>query len=66
MPVTLRNMLVKLLQKIAAQETWIQAVNHHKQKFMTPVDELLLKEAQKLVPCEYWKYLNVFSKTKSE
>ena len=45
---------------------WIQAINHFEQKPAAPVDESLLKEAQKWVPHEYWKYLNVFSKTKSE
>ena len=44
----------------------MQAVKVHEQKSETPVDESLLEEAQKRVPREYWKYLNVFSKTKSE
>ena len=30
------------------------------------VDESTLEEAQKLVPHEYWEYLDVFSKAKSE
>ena len=45
---------------------WVQAVNSHEQKSSAPVDESLLEEAQKRVPREYWKYLNVFSKMKSE
>ena len=44
----------------------MQAVKIHKQKSETPVNESLLEEAQKCVPHEYWKYLNVFSKTKLE
>ena len=62
----LETRFAKLLQKIEAQETWIQAINHFEQKPVASVDESLLEEAQKHVPCEYWKYLNVFSKTKSE
>ena len=62
----LETHFAKLLQKIETQEMWIQAVNHFKQKPMASVDELLLEEAQKRVPCKYWKYLNMFSKTKSE
>ena len=58
--------LAKLLCKIEFQERWVQAIKIHKQKSETPVDESLLEEAQKHVPCEYWKYLNVFSKMKSE
>ena len=30
------------------------------------VDESTLEEAQKLVPCEYWDYLDIFLKSKSE
>ena len=45
---------------------WVQAVKIHEQKSETSVDESLLEEAQKRVPHEYWKYLNVFSKAKSE
>ena len=62
----LETCFAKLLRKIETQETWIQAVNYHEQKTTTPVDGLLLEEAQKSVPQKYWKYLNVFSKTKSE
>ena len=62
----LETCFAKLLRKIEAQETWIQTINHFEQKPAAPVDESLLEEAQKRVPCEYWKYLNVFSKTKSE
>ena len=62
----LETHFTKLLQKIEAQEMWIQAVNHHEQKPTAPVNELLLEEAQKCVPREYRKYLNVFSRTKSE
>ena len=42
-----------------AQETWVQALNAHKSK--VTVDESTLEDAQKLVPKEYWEYLNVFS-----
>ena len=45
---------------------WVQAIKIHEQKSEIPVNESLLEEAQKRVPREYWKYLNVFSKTKSE
>ena len=62
----LETCFTKLLRKIEAQEMWIQAVNHFEQKPVASVNESLLEEAQKRVPCEYWKYLNVFSKTKSE
>ena len=62
----LETRFAKLLWKIEAQKTWIQAVNHSEQKPAAPVDESLLEEAQKRIPREYWKYLNVFSKTKSE
>ena len=62
----LETRFAKLLRKIEFQEMWVQAVKIHEQKSETPVDESLLEEAQKRVPCEYWKYLNVFSKTKSE
>ena len=62
----LETRFAKLLRKIEFQETWIQAVKIHEQKSETPVDESLLEEAQKHIPREYWKYLNVFSKTKSE
>ena len=41
---------------------WIQAINHHEQKSMIPANELPLEEAQKCVPHEYWKYLNIFLK----
>ena len=62
----LETRFAKLLRKIELQETWVQAVKIHEQKSETPVDESLLEEAQRRVPHEYWKYLNVFSKTKSE
>ena len=62
----LETHFAKLLCKIEFQETWVQAIKIQEQKSETPVDESLLEEAQKRVPCEYWKYLNVFSKTKSE
>ena len=62
----LETHFAKLLCKIEFQETWVQAVISHEQKSETPVDESLLKEAQKHVPHEYWKYLTVFSKTKLE
>ena len=62
----LETRFAKLLRKIETQETWIQAIKHFEQKPAASVDESLLEEAQKHVPHEYWKYLNVFSKTKSE
>ena len=62
----LETCFAKLLRKIETQEMWIQAINHFEQKPVTSIDESLLEEAQKHVPREYWKYLNVFSKTKSE
>ena len=43
---------------------WIQALKNHEAK--VDVDESTLEEAQKLVPHEYWEFLNVFSKSKSE
>ena len=62
----LETCFAKLLRKIEFQETWVQAIKIHKQMSETPVNESLLEEAQKRVPREYWKYLYVFSKTKSE
>ena len=47
-----------------SQETWIQALKNHESK--GDVDKSTLEEAQKLVPHEYWDYLDVFSKSKSE
>ena len=54
----------KLISDNESQETWIQALKNHKSK--GDVDESTLEEAQKLVPREYWDYLDVFSKSKSE
>ena len=54
----------KLISNNKSQETWIQALKNHESK--GDVDESTLEEAQKLVPCEYWDYLDVFSKSKSE
>ena len=54
----------KLISDNESQETWIQALKNHESK--GDVDEPTLEEAQKLVPCEYWDYLDVFSKSKSE
>ena len=54
----------KLISDNESQEMWIQAIKNHKSK--GDVDESTLEEAQKLVPCEYWEYLDVFSKSKSE
>ena len=54
----------KLILDNESQETWIQALRNHKSK--GDVEESTLEEAQKLVPHEYWEYLDVFSKTKSE
>ena len=47
-----------------SQETWIQALKNHESK--GNVDKSTLEEAQKLVPCKYWDYLDVFLKSKSE
>ena len=54
----------KLISDNESQEMWIQALKNHESK--GDVDKSTLEEAQKLVPCEYWKYLDVFSKSKSE
>ena len=54
----------KLISDNESQEMWIQALKNHKSK--GDIDESTLEEAQKLVPREYWDYLDVFSKSKSE
>ena len=54
----------KLMSDNESQETWIQSWKNHESK--GDVDESTLEEAQKLVPCEYWEYVDVFSKSKSE
>ena len=54
----------KLILDNESQETWVQALKNHESK--GDVDESTLEDAQKLVPCEYWDYLDVFSKSKSE
>ena len=54
----------KLISDNESQETWIQAIKNHESK--DDVDESTLEEAQKLVPHEYWDYLDVFSKSKSK
>ena len=54
----------KLMSDNKSQETWIQALKNHESK--GDIDESTLEEAQKLVPREYWDYLDVFSKLKSE
>ena len=54
----------KLISDSESQETWIQALKNHESK--GDVDESTLEEAQKLVPHEYWDYLDVFSKSKNE
>ena len=54
----------KLLRENKSQETWIQALKAHESK--VAIDETTLEEAQKLVPREYWEYLDVFSKKSSE
>ena len=54
----------KLILDNECQETWIQVLKNHESK--GDVDESTLEEAQKLVPCKYWEYLDVFSKSKSE
>ena len=54
----------KLMLDNESQETWIQVLRNHESK--GDIDESTLEEAQKLVPHEYWDYLDVFSKSKSE
>ena len=54
----------KLILDNESQETWIQALKNHESK--GDVDESTPEEAQKLVPHEYWDYLDVFLKSKSE
>ena len=54
----------KLISDNESQEMWIQAIKNHKSK--GDVNESTLEEAQKLVPHEYWEYLDVFLKSKSE
>ena len=54
----------KLILDNESQKTWIQAIKNHESK--GDVDESTLEEAQKLVPREYWDYLDVFLKSKSE
>ena len=55
----LETHFAKLLHQNETQETWVQALKAYKSKVM--VDESTLEDAQKLVPKEYWEYLNVFS-----
>ena len=54
----------KLILDNETQEMWVQAVKSHESK--NDVNESTLEEAQKLVPREYWEYLDIFSKSKSE
>ena len=54
----------KLISDNESQETWVQALKNHESK--GDIDKSTLEDAQKLVPHEYWGYLDVFSKTKSE
>jgi len=60
----LETCFAKLLCESEAQETWIQAVKSHESKIA--IDESTLEDVQKLVPKEYWEYLDVFSKKSSE
>jgi len=60
----LETRFAKLLHENKSQETWIQALKAHKSK--VAINETSLEEAQKLVPREYWEYLDVFSKKSSE
>ena len=53
----------KLISDNESQETWIQAIKNHESK--GDVDESTLEEAQKLVPHEYWDYLDVFLNRKA-
>ena len=52
----LETCFAKLLCKIEFQETWVQAIRIHEQKSKTPVNESLLEEAQKHMPCKYSLY----------
>ena len=54
----------KLISDNESQETWVQALKNHESK--DDVDESTLEDAPKLVPHEYWNYLDVFLKLKSE
>ena len=54
----------KLISDNESQETWVQALKNHESK--GDIDESTLEDAQKLVPHEYWDYLDVFSKLKSK
>jgi len=60
----LETRFAKLLCENEPQETWIQALKAHKSK--VAIDETTLEEAQKLVPREYWEYLDVFLKKSLE
>ena len=60
----LETCFAKLLHENESQETWIQALKAHKSK--VAINETTLEEPQKLVPQEYWEYLDVFSKKSSE
>ena len=52
----------KLISDNESQETWIQALKNHKSK--GDINKSTLEEAQKLVPREYWDYLDGFQSQK--
>jgi len=60
----LETHFTKLLCKSESQETWIQAVKSHESN--VAIDESTLEDVQKLVPREYWEYLDAFSKKSLE
>ncbi|KAG6328417.1 hypothetical protein ID866_10672 [Astraeus odoratus] len=58
----------KKLHKEESKETWVQALEAWEERVKMEDDELesMLEDAQKLVPKEYWEYIDVFSKKSSE
>ncbi|KAG6327082.1 hypothetical protein ID866_12007, partial [Astraeus odoratus] len=54
----------KKLHKEEKKETWVQALKAWEERVKREDSELetMLEDAQKLVPKEYWKYIDVFSK----
>src|SRR5207245_400087 len=63
-----KTALAKKLEKEEASEGWIQALKAWEEKQAEMKKDLVtnLKEAQKAIPKEYWKYIDVFSKKSSE
>ncbi|KAG6325840.1 hypothetical protein ID866_13249 [Astraeus odoratus] len=58
----------KKLHQEEKKETWVQALKAWEERVKREDSELesMLKDAQKLVPREYWEYIDVFSKKSSE